>query len=272
MIEAEYIKQWRPAHPWSTPAMVEQDLVISRALVSIFSDPFLCRELAFRGGTALHKLYLHPQPRYSEDIDLVQITPGPIRPIMDHLRDALSFLGEPKTKSTPMSNKLIYRFDSEIPPVEPLRLKIEINCREHFHILPWAHIPFAVNSPWHTAHCEITSYQLDELLGTKMRALYQRKKGRDLFDLDYALKHAAPQTERILPCFCEYMRFSASYIPTRKEFLLNMEEKMLSPDFLADTRPIILPSIDFSPIEAYQDIQQQLLDKIDDFRPYTPTF
>ena len=65
MIEAEYIKQWRPAHPWSTPAMVEQDLVISRALVSIFSDPFLCRELAVRGGTALHKLYLHPQPRYS---------------------------------------------------------------------------------------------------------------------------------------------------------------------------------------------------------------
>ena len=46
--------------------MVEQDLVICRALVSIFSDEFLRANLAFRGGTALHKLYLSPQPRYSE--------------------------------------------------------------------------------------------------------------------------------------------------------------------------------------------------------------
>lgn len=75
MINAEYINEWRPEHPWSTPAMVEQDLVITRALVSIFSDDFLRENLAFRGGTALHKLYLTPQPRYSEDIDLVQIHP-----------------------------------------------------------------------------------------------------------------------------------------------------------------------------------------------------
>lgn len=78
--------------------------------------PFLAEALAFRGGAALHKLYLSPQPRYSEDIDLVQLTPGPIKEIMDHLRDALAFLGEPKTKSTPMSNKLLFRFASEIPP------------------------------------------------------------------------------------------------------------------------------------------------------------
>lgn len=92
MIEAEYIKEWRPEHPWMTAAMVEQDLLISRALVAIFSDPFLCGHLAFRGGTALHKLYMHPQPRYSEDIDLVQIHPGPINEIMNHLRDALSYM------------------------------------------------------------------------------------------------------------------------------------------------------------------------------------
>ena len=81
MIEAEYIKEWRADYPWSTNAMVEQDMIISRALIAVFSDPFLRGELAFRGGTALHKLYLKPQPRYSEDIDLVQIHPGPIRPL-----------------------------------------------------------------------------------------------------------------------------------------------------------------------------------------------
>ena len=61
-----------------------------RALVAIFSDEFLASQLAFRGGTALHKLYLSPQPRYSEDIDLVQVTPGPIKPIMYRLGDVFN--------------------------------------------------------------------------------------------------------------------------------------------------------------------------------------
>lgn len=78
MIDRASITQWAGRVPWNDPAQVEQDLIISRALVAIFSDEFLASQLAFRGGTALHKLYLSPQPRYSEDIDLVQIHPGPI--------------------------------------------------------------------------------------------------------------------------------------------------------------------------------------------------
>lgn len=77
--------EWNEFLPWQDKAMVEQDLIISRALVAIFSDDFLASQLAFRGGTALHKLYLSPQPRFSEDIDLVQITAGPIKPIMYRL-------------------------------------------------------------------------------------------------------------------------------------------------------------------------------------------
>lgn len=44
---------------------VEEDLVISRSLVEIYSDDFLRQRLAFRGGTALHKIYLKPAARYS---------------------------------------------------------------------------------------------------------------------------------------------------------------------------------------------------------------
>ena len=43
----------------------EQHLVISSALVEMFSDPVLATALAFRGGTALYKLYLTPPARYS---------------------------------------------------------------------------------------------------------------------------------------------------------------------------------------------------------------
>lgn len=246
--------------------MVEQDLVVCRALVSIFSDSFLADALAFRGGTALHKLYLSPQPRYSEDIDLVQLSPGPIKEIMDHLRDALAFLGEPKTKSTPMSNKLLFRFSSEIPPVEPLKLKVEINCREHFHVLPCCRLPFSVSNPWFSAECAITTYELDELLGSKLRALYQRKKGRDLFDLFYALSSASTNAGRILSCFCRYMEASAGYIPTLKEFSRNMQGKLADPDFIFDTAPILLPSISFDPSEAYRFLHECLLARLDCFR------
>ncbi len=78
MIPRDYVTEWRAHAPWVDDAQVEQDLVISRALVELFSDPMLCDRLAFRGGTALHKLFLRPPARYSEDIDLVQVRPAPI--------------------------------------------------------------------------------------------------------------------------------------------------------------------------------------------------
>jgi len=81
VIPRDYISEWRERAPWSEDFQVEQDLVISRALVAVYSDPFLARALAralaLRGGTALYKLYLTPPARYSEDIDLVQVEPGP---------------------------------------------------------------------------------------------------------------------------------------------------------------------------------------------------
>lgn len=79
MIPRAYIEAWRAEAPWVQATHVEQDLVISRALVEIFARPELSSSLAFRGGTALHKLHLRPAGRYSEDIDLVQITAGRAR-------------------------------------------------------------------------------------------------------------------------------------------------------------------------------------------------
>ena len=58
MIPRAYITEWRSSAPWATDAQVEQDLVLSRALIEIFSDPSLASALALRGGTAFHKLYL----------------------------------------------------------------------------------------------------------------------------------------------------------------------------------------------------------------------
>jgi predicted nucleotidyltransferase component of viral defense system len=131
MIAQNYIEDWRMQANWRTDGQVEQDLIISRAVVEIFSDDLLRNSLAFRGGTALHKLYITPQIRYSEDIDLVQIKSEPIKPVLDRIGEKLLFLGSKRTvKQHTHNNTMIYRFDTEIPPVVNMRLKIEINTRE----------------------------------------------------------------------------------------------------------------------------------------------
>ena len=164
MIDRAAIMAWNEQAPWTEPAMVEQDLIICKALVCIFSDEFLARNLAFRGGTALHKLYLQPQVRYSEDIDLVQINPGPIKPIMFRLGEVLSWMPDKVTKQKKYNNTMLFRMESEIPPVQPIRLKVEINCFEHFNVLGLHKVPFSVDNPWFKGQCELTTYALDELI------------------------------------------------------------------------------------------------------------
>ena len=134
MIPLPFITEWSDKAPWVADSFVEQDLIITRALTDIFSDEFLAKELAFRGGTALHKLYLSPQPRYSEDIDLVQINPGPIKPILLRLGEVLSYLPDKVIKQKRYNNTILFRIQSEVPPVVQLRLKVEINCYEHFNL------------------------------------------------------------------------------------------------------------------------------------------
>lgn len=262
MIDIPSIRAWNEEFPWKDKAMVEQDLIISRALAAIYSDEFLASQLAFRGGTALHKLYLRPQPRYSEDIDLVQITAGPIKPIMFRLGEVLDFLPNRVTKQKRYNNTMLFRLESEIPPIVPIRLKIEINCFEHFNELGLVKVPFEVSNPWFSGKCEITTYRLNELLGTKLRALYQRRKGRDLFDLYMAMVYADVDTEEIIRCYKRYIGFSVSQPPTKKQFLLNMDEKMTDEEFLGDTAMLLRPDMDFNADTAYALILRELLDKL----------
>lgn len=262
MIPRYSIQEWHEQVPWNTDAMVEQDLIICRALISIFSDEFLASQLAFRGGTALHKLFLQPQPRYSEDIDLVQIMPGPIKPIMFRLGEVLDWLPNRSTAQKRHSNKIFFRFDSEVPPVELMRLKIEINCYEHFNVLGLIKVPFTVTNSWFSGGAELTTYQFEELLGTKLRALYQRKKGRDLFDLYKGLNDRDCDMAKILECYQKYMEFVVDHVPSYKEFIQNMLEKMNDEEFLTDVTPLLRPDIIFNPKEAYQTVYGKLIDKM----------
>jgi predicted nucleotidyltransferase component of viral defense system len=53
--------------------------------------------------------------------------------------------------------------------------------------LPVQRLPFTIEFRGVNLRTELISYNVNEMLATKMRALFQRKKGRDLFDLYWAL-------------------------------------------------------------------------------------
>ena len=239
MIPRDYITAWRAEAPWVQDFQVEQDLVISKALVDIFSDPVLGKTLAFRGGTALYKLFLKPAARYSEDIDLVQVEAGPAGAIMDALRTVLNpWLGEPRWKQTEGRVTFLYRFDSEDSPPLPLRLKVEINSREHFSVFGIKQVPFAMSSRWFEGGCHIPSFELDELLSTKFRALYQRRKGRDLFDLAIALGKDQTDPDRIVEAFQAYMDHGGHRV-SRAQFEENLAGKLRDKAFTADISPLL---------------------------------
>lgn len=263
MIPKAYLTEWQDSAPWNTSAMVEQDLIISRAIVEIFSHPLLAEHLAFRGGTALHKLFLLPSSRYSEDIDLVQIIAGPIGPVFDALRDKLSpWLGTPQRKQGPGVVNLIYRVRSEDVPPATIRLKIEINSREHFTAFGVKKRPYAVSSRWFSGNCEISTYALEELLGTKMRALYQRRKGRDLFDLWLGLTRGKANPDSIVKCFKKYMEASELRV-SAKEYRMNMEAKINLPEFRSDTEELLHAEVNYSIDEAYGLFDREVLSMLE---------
>jgi predicted nucleotidyltransferase component of viral defense system len=233
------ITAWRTHAPWPLDEQVEQDLVLSRALVEIFGRPVLRNALAFRGGTALHKMHFELPGRYSEDIDLVQVEEGQIGPLLDELRFALDpWLGEPKRTFNAGSVKLLYRFDTTSMPVHPMRVKVEINTREHSSVDGLRHETFRVDSPWHAAECRVTGFTTEELLATKMRALYQRRKGHDLYDLWLALTSLEVNETRIVECLEEYLARTGARV-SRAEFEANMSGKLTSQDFRSDVVPLL---------------------------------
>ena len=213
MIPASYIQEWSNKAPWPDLRQVEQDLIITRALCDLSNSPTLEGKVAFRGGTVINKLLFRQPLRYSEDIDLVQTQPSPIGSTIDAVRNALSWLGKCNRSQAENSTRLVFRFFPEAEPESTLKLKVEINTREHKSLYGIKHYPFEIESRWYQAKAEISSFEPEELFGTKLRALLQRNKGRDLFDLHEGLKQLSMNPDKLIACF---------------EFYTSMEGKPIS--------------------------------------------
>ena len=262
MIPTDFITEWRNKVPWPSNEQVEQDLIISRAVVEMYNVEEISRRLAWRGGTALHKLYLQPASRYSEDIDLVQVDSEPIGDTLDILRGVLDpWLGEPRRVFKEGRVNLVYRFESEGPPAVRLRLKVEINTREHYTEHGHITLPFAVESRWFKGHVDVTTFTIEELLGTKLRALYQRKKGRDLFDIWTAMGLETVSSDRVLDCFHRCMR-EGGHSVSRAQFEANLAAKRKDPRFISDIDPLLRPDVDWDLDTAMDTILGEVVSKL----------
>lgn len=144
---------------------------------------------------------------------------------------------------------------------------METNTREHFTRLGYRSVRMAVENPWFSGEAGITTYAPEELLGTKLRALYQRKKGRDLFDLAAALKRLRSlDGAKIVECFEGYLAHEGARI-SRAEFEANLAAKMADPAFTDDVRPLLASHLmdaepGFDPVVAVAIVREELISRL----------
>jgi len=239
MIPSMNIIAWANVAPWAEQRQIEQDLIISRALIEIFSDEYLKDELRFRGGTALNKLHFPEPLRYSEDIDLVRTTEGPIKDLLRRIREVLEpWLGKAAFDRSRIAPKLIFRAPAEDGGAD-LRLKVEINIFETTLYDQPKNFVHEVDNPWFSGQTMLPSFSNEEMIATKLRALLQRDKGRDLFDLSHALSVFNDlDVERVAAVFGEYLQAQEQKI-SRAQAEQRMFAKLANPRFLSDVRPLL---------------------------------
>lgn len=263
MIPRAHLTQWSANAPWPDLRQVEQDLIICRALCDLFNSSKLKAKIAFRGGTAINKLLFEKPLRYSEDIDLVQTQSEPIKETVGEIRDILSWLGKCSYKAAAHSVHLVYKFTPETGDGSPLKLKIEMNTREHENLFGLKAYPFEMLSDWHQAKTEIVSFEPEELFGTKLRALLQRNKNRDLFDLNEGLLQLGLDRDKLLACFQHYLDQEGHQISRA-----NAEERMLkklSQSLTEDIIPLLPAGVSFdddAAIVAFGRVWGELINRI----------
>jgi len=242
VIPQAYITEWQNVAPWQRDVQIEQDLIMSRMIVEFYRDQYLRDQVLFRGGTALYKLFFKKPLRYSEDLDFVQRNPGPIKPIVKAIQNLINpWIGKSNTEQRKDGFRIYYRFQAESDPEQTAKIKVEINTREHFTVFPEEEINYSVDSQWYKGNSVIKTYHIDELAGTKLRALYQRKKGRDLFDLQELIKRRMITPKRVIKAFQAYLDHQDLSI-SQKEFLTNLREKISDDIFIHDIDIFLLPT------------------------------
>lgn len=274
--------------PWPNKRQVEQDLLLCQAMTALFSDPFLKTQIAMRGGTLLHKVHLDPAARYSEDIDLVVIGDSSEIDIINAINRVLNdVLGKPSDsrwdnvklaiRNTFKSSR-IFRMTFEVKSISngpKLKIIVEANVTERDSHRGISVLNFNHQFRDQDHSVQINGFEINEMLGTKMRALFQRCRGRDLFDLYWALKKQENSDIGLIPAeiinsFEYYMKKEGSS-SGRDEFIAALNNHLKNPGFLTDMNPLIRTGITYDPLHAGEYVISNLLNLLPDQISNKPT-
>ena len=227
--------------------------MLSRLMIEIARDETLGPELAMRGGTCLHKLHLPAALRYSEDLDYVRLTHTGIKPYTQALADVADRVGL-TVSSRQRSGQMVHVYLDGQPTegIGRIRIKIEMNIAETNSFLPRTTVNHVVQTSWWSGEADISTFQPSELLATKLRALYQRSKGRDLFDLWLGLTVLKADPEQIIAGLNHYMKNATFSFPQLRD---NLAAKLATTGFRRDLDALTTDT----PAEYYPDTAANLV-------------
>lgn len=243
MITRADIAHWRTQVPWVSAEHVEQDLLLSRLIIEIARHPLLGQELVFRGGTCLHKLWLDRPWRYSEDLDYVRRSGGGIGSVLDAIRQTADTVGFDDVRTDARTQHPKARLRARYESGGPFHIKVEINTFERAPARPTATRPCVVDSPWYRGTSDVPTFCAPEMMATKIGALYQRSKARDLFDLWLAVNHLGLDPGDIAACFDTYRPDGWTVALA----MHNLDQKVDASAFVSDLAPLVVEwSADYS--------------------------
>jgi predicted nucleotidyltransferase component of viral defense system len=241
-ITARILRNWADEGGIPDLTLAELDYRLVHALRAVYTDPFLHDRLCLKGGTALNKLYLPGTSRLSVDLDFNAVgTKEQVLKERTPIGEAIAAALEQQDSSYDLTYRgrydqlTVYARFSPLSGTARQRLKLEVSFIERFAILGRVEqslVPLPFDEP-----LAINTYHLEELTSTKLRALYDRRKGRDIYDLfriaDHDLNQAAV---RKMVLYYFYRANKVFHYPT---FVSNVELKIAGRGFRDDVRTLI---------------------------------
>lgn len=250
------------------PGVVEKDYVLGWLLAGINAHPELVDSWVFKGGTCLKKCYFETY-RFSEDLDFTlrdegQLEEGFLRRVMGEViawvadesglvlpADQLSFdLYENPRGRRSCQGKVGYR-----GPVSPAtaaggwpKIKLDLSADEKLVLPAVRREVFHPYSDRLERGLWINCYAYEEAFGEKVRALGERTRPRDLYDVVNLYRHGdsrppAAVLRDVLTQKCEYKGIALPSVATLEPHRADLEAMWTS--MLAHQLPVLPPVADF---------------------------
>jgi predicted nucleotidyltransferase component of viral defense system len=260
-LTSHVLRIWADDHHIPDLALAELDYRLTQTLDAIYGDPFLRERLYLKGGTALNKLFLPAANRLSVDLDFNAVGPkAQVLAERTQLANQIITLLAGQDAGYALAHD--YRryeqstIRADFAPVSGgprQHLRLEISFIERVPILGREERLLA--SPDGAKTTLISTYRVEELTATKLRALYGRRKGRDIYDL--AQIGAFDLDERTLRKLTLYYFYHSKMIFHYPAFRANVEEKLRRRGFADDVRGLIRTDQQFD----WQQACQAVLDR-----------